>query len=83
MLIIFTLICNEQNIYNSNTNVDISKSKHSKNDNNDQYDEDDHSDDDDTGHGAAAYGNQTWRLPTCDSSTNHCTRHLRSDILQG
>ena len=32
---------------------------------------------------AAAYGNQTWRLPTCDSSTNHCTRHLRSDILQG
>ena len=50
MLIIFTLICYEQNICNSNTNVDISKSKYSKNDNNDQYDEDDHSDDDDTGH---------------------------------
>ena len=45
MLIIFTLICYEQNICNSNTNVDISKSKYSKNDNNDQYDEDNQSHD--------------------------------------
>ena len=35
------------------------------------------------GMAAAAYGNQTWRLPSCDSSTNHCTRYLRSDILHG